>query len=188
MSPIIRNAASSIVERVISTVLTLIIVPLQIRLLGMEAYGLLGFVASLQVLFNILDFGLGPTIVREVAADTANTRAHSRALVQTFSALYWSLAVLGGLALALSAPWLAHHWLQVGALPVDTVILAIRLIAISIVLRWPVSLYAGAIAGAQRLDVVNVIRIAISMLRLLGGALVLVYTRSLVGTYCGSVS
>ena len=143
-------------------------------------YGLLGFIASLQVVFNILDFGLGPTIIREVAAGTVDGRAHNRALFQTFSGLYWSIALAAGFGLALAAPWLADRWLQAGALPAQTVILAIRLIAVSILLRWPVSLYAGAIAGVQRLDIVNAIRIATSVFKLLGGLLVLVLSRSLV--------
>ena len=175
---IIRNAVSNVAERIITALLTLITVPIQVRLLGLEAYGLLGFVASLQVLFAILDFGLGPTVIREVAAGTAGTGRHSRALIQTFSGVYWSIAVVAKAFLVMSAPWIATHWLHPGALPTSTVVLAIRLIAISVLLRWPVSLYAGAIAGAQRLDAVNGIRIAMSALKLLGGLLVLLWFRT----------
>jgi O-antigen/teichoic acid export membrane protein len=176
---IVRNALTNVAERIISAVLMLVAVPIQIRLLGMEAYGLLGFVASLQVLLSILDFGLAPTVIREVAADTAEAREHSRALIQTFSGVYWSIALAAGTFVVLVAPWLASHWLHAGSLSDAVVVLAIRLIAISVLLRWPVSLYAGAIAGAQRLDAVNAIRIASSLLKILGGLLVLLYFRTL---------
>jgi O-antigen/teichoic acid export membrane protein len=158
----------------------LIIVPVQVRLLGVDAYGLLGFLASLQVAFNTLDLGLGPTITREVAADMAGVHWHSRALIRTFATLYWCLAIAAAIALISLAPWLADHWLHAETLPRPTVTLAIRLVALSILLRWPASLYAGALAGVQRLDVVNVIRIGISVLKLLGGLVVLLYSRSLV--------
>jgi len=167
-------------ERGVSAVLTLVIVPFQVRLLGMEAYGLLSFVTSLQVLCNILDLGLAPMIVREVAGDRGPERAHSATIVQTFSAVYWTIASLLAAGLFASSSWLAGYWLRFETLPVATVVLAIRLMAISILLRWPVSLYAGSIAGIQRLDVVNMIRIAASAVRLLGGLVILLASRSLV--------
>jgi O-antigen/teichoic acid export membrane protein len=167
-------------ERGVSAVLTLVIVPFQVRLLGMEAYGLLSFVTSLQVLCNILDLGLAPMIVREVAGDRDPERTHSAMIVQTFSAVYWTIASLLAVGLFASSSWLARSWLRFDALPVASVVLAIRLMAISILLRWPISLYAGSIAGIQRLDVVNMIRIAASAVRLLGGLIVLVASRSLV--------
>jgi O-antigen/teichoic acid export membrane protein len=180
VSTLVRNAASSALERLVSAALTLVIVPVQVRLLGVDAYGLLGFIASLQVAFNTLDLGLGPTITREIAAATEGDRAHSRALIRTFAALYWSLAIVAAIALVSAAPWLAGRWLHAEALPRGTVTLAIRIVAFSILLRWPAALYAGAIAGAQRLDVVNAIRIGVSVVKLLGGLLVLVWSRSLV--------
>lgn len=175
---VVRNAVSNVAERVITAVLTVVTVPVQVHLLGLEAYGLLGFVASLQLLFGVLDFGLGPTIIREVAADTAGAGQHTRALVQTFSGLYWSIALLAGTLLSVSAPWIADHWLHLGTLPAGTAVLAVRLIALSVLLRWPVSLYAGAVAGAQRLDIVNGVRIAMSCLKLLGGLLILLWFRT----------
>jgi O-antigen/teichoic acid export membrane protein len=180
MSSLTRNLLSSAAERVLSTVLTLVILPFQVRMLGMEAYGVLGFVASLQVLFNILDLGLGPTVIREMAADVTGRRSQTRALVQTLSAVYWSIALALGIALAGSAHWLGTRWLRSEELPVETIVMAMRLIAVSILLRWPVALYVGMIAGAQRLDVVNGIRVFVSLLKLVGGLLVLVTWQSLI--------
>ena len=42
-------------------------VPLYIKYMGPEAYGLVGFFAMLQAWFNLLDMGLTPTIARETA-------------------------------------------------------------------------------------------------------------------------
>jgi O-antigen/teichoic acid export membrane protein len=170
---------SNAVERTISAALTLVILPFQVRILGIEAYGILGFVASLQVIFNILDLGLGPTVIREVAAD-GQRGARYAAVFHSLTTVYWAIAGAIGVLLAATAPWIAARWLHPEALPLPTVILAIRLIAFSILLRWPVALYAGAITGAQRLDLVNAVRIGVSVLKLGGGVAVLVYSRSLV--------
>ena len=181
MSTLTRNLLSNVVERGISTILTLVVLPFQVRLLGIDAYGILGFVASLQVLFNILDLGLGPTVIREIASSSvaAKPRSTQRPLFESLTTVYWAIALASGVVLAGSARWIAVHWLQAGTLPTETVVLAIRLIAMSVLLRWPVALYAGAMAGAQRLDLVNVIRIIVSVLKLLGGLAVLVYSRAL---------
>src|SRR5678815_836997 len=105
MSSFSRNVVTSGMERGVSAVLTLVIVPFQVRLLGIEAYGLLSFVTSLQVLCNILDLGLAPMIVREVAGDRGPERAHSATIVQTFSAVYWTIACLLSAGLFASSSW-----------------------------------------------------------------------------------
>jgi len=50
-----------------SALIGLAMVPLYIRLLGIEAYGLIGFSITLQAILQILDFGLSPTVNRELA-------------------------------------------------------------------------------------------------------------------------
>jgi O-antigen/teichoic acid export membrane protein len=88
-------------------------VPFYIRFLGMEAYGLVGFYVALQGVLGLLDFGLTPTMSREVARSrAANDTASPRNLLYTFAAISWSIAALIALALvALSGP-LASDWLQ----------------------------------------------------------------------------
>lgn len=179
MASLTRNAISGAAERIVSAALTILIVPLQVRVLGMEAYGLLGFVASLQVLFNILDLGLTPTVIREVAADQAPGRPRGRVVVQTLAAAYWAIAALIGVALAAGAPAIARTWVQADALPASTVEWSIRLIAVAVMLRWPVALYSGVMTGVQRLDLVNAVRIVVSLARLVGGIVVLLQLRTI---------
>ena len=55
------------------------LVPLYIRVLGIEAYGLIGFFTTLQAVFALLDLGLSTTLNRETArlsarADSAQER------------------------------------------------------------------------------------------------------------------
>ena len=42
-------------------------VPLYLKYLGLEAYGLIGFFATAQAWIQLLDFGLSPTLGREAA-------------------------------------------------------------------------------------------------------------------------
>ena len=51
-----------------SAALQIICIPLYIRFMGIESYGLIGFYLMLQAILQILDFGmLAPTVNREMA-------------------------------------------------------------------------------------------------------------------------
>ena len=63
-----RNIFSNALAGSLTAVLSLVLIRYQIKALGVEAYGLIAFVASLQIIFSIFDFGLSPTITREVAS------------------------------------------------------------------------------------------------------------------------
>lgn len=174
-----RNVIANVLGGSWNVFLGLLIVPFQIRILGVEAYGLLAFLASLQAVFNLFDLGLSPTITREVASDSSPDFRHSRELIQEVSTAYWSVGVILGLALALNATWLATHWLKLDTLSVDSATLAIQLGALVVAVRWPVTFYAGTIAGRQRFDILNLLASSVVTVGLLGGVVVIILTSSL---------
>jgi len=47
--------------------MALLFIPLYIKFLGIEAYGLIGLFMTMQALFMLLDMGLGATVNREMA-------------------------------------------------------------------------------------------------------------------------
>lgn len=154
-------------------VLSLVAIPFQIRILGSEAFGLLGFVASLQIFLMVLDFGLATTVNREIASDVSPDRGYSRDLVRTAAAVYWLIAVVVGVGLASSAGWIAGRWLVLERLTVADAAGAIRVMALWVAFSWPTTLYASVLTGLQRLDVVNVLRVATTTLTQGGGIAIL---------------
>lgn len=60
-----RALGVSLASRIWGAGLGILAVPIYVRILGIESYGLIGLFASLQVLISFLDFGLGTTMVRE---------------------------------------------------------------------------------------------------------------------------
>jgi O-antigen/teichoic acid export membrane protein len=72
-----RNILANVFGGSWSLFLSLLIVPLKMRILGVDAFGLLAFIASLQVILGIFDLGLSPTIAREVAIDTSPNLRHA---------------------------------------------------------------------------------------------------------------
>ena len=175
-----RNILANVLGGSWSLLLSLLIVPLKMRILGVDAFGLLAFIASLQVIFSIFDLGLSPTIAREVAIDTSANLRHSRDLLQTLSAVYGAIGLLLGATLFFGTNWLTDHWLTLGVLPVEAARSALRLGALAIMLSWPVSFYTGVITGRERFDILNGVRTASSTVLQLGGAAVLLIFGDLV--------
>jgi O-antigen/teichoic acid export membrane protein len=175
-----RNILANVFGGSWSLFLSLLIVPLKMRILGVDAFGLLAFIASLQVILGIFDLGLSPTIAREVAIDTSPNLLHSRDLLQTLSAVYGGIGLLLGATLFLGADWLIDHWLKLGTLPVEAARSSLRLGALAIMLSWPVSFYTGVITGRERFDILNAVRTASSTVLQLGSAAVLLVFGNLV--------
>jgi len=162
-----------------AAVLTLVLIPVQIKILGMEAFALVGLIATLQIVFNVLDLGLSATINRSVASDVSSDHEHSREIIQTAATLYWGIALVIGCVLGYKAGWVADKWFNLSELSPATVRLGIQIIALSLALRWPVMLYAGVISGLQRLEILNLLKSSVITVRLLGGVLVLLVFRDL---------
>jgi O-antigen/teichoic acid export membrane protein len=179
MSLVRRNIASNLAGTITVTVLTFVLTPIQIHILGMEAFGIVGFISTLQAAFTAFDLGLSSTLTRELAADGSPTKAASAGLINTAMTVYWSMAVLLGVGLVLSSPWIGRSWFNPETMRADEIVQSLKVIAIYLALRWPVALYVGILSGFQRMDMLNVVKVASAVLRLAGGILVLAHWRSL---------
>jgi O-antigen/teichoic acid export membrane protein len=173
MSAVKRNIVSNILAAVWIMALTLVITPMQVRILGIEAYGLIGFIATLQVVFTMFDMGLSSTLTRQIAADRSAGHLDSRVLIRTASTIYWTFACLVGVLLAGSAHLIAQRWFNTSALSTADVTNALYAITVYLAARWPVALYSGILCGLQRMDILNIVKTAAVSLRLLGGMVVL---------------
>ena len=131
----------------------IIMLPLYIKYMGAEAYGLVGFFTMLQAFFGLLDLGLTPTIARETARYRAGvlTALEYRQLFRALSLIFAIIVVAGGGGLYLASELVATHWLNVGNLSLDEVLFSLQIMAISVALRWMCGLYRGVVTGSERL-------------------------------------
>ena len=175
-----RNVIANVLGGTWTAGVTVVLIPVQIHFLGVAAYGLIAFVAAVQVLFSIFDFGLSPTITRELAKDSSPGQQHTYALLRLITPGYALIGALLGAAMYAGAGWLAGHWLQLGGLPADRAVAAIHLAAIAIAMRWPVSFLSGVLAGRQRFDALNIVRASAATINGAGTVAVLMTTGDLV--------
>jgi O-antigen/teichoic acid export membrane protein len=169
-----RNIGFGLASSAWTAVLGFAVVPVYLRFLGIEAYGLIGFFATLQVLFQLLDMGMAPTVNREVARHASRgDPAGAAALVSMLSRVYWLLALALALVIATTAPLVALHWLNANKLPTATVQQVVMLLGLVIAARWPSTLYLNVLLGAQRVELSSMITAASVTLASVGAVLVL---------------
>lgn len=179
MATLRKNIFANLAGGAWIAVLTLVITPLQINLLGMDAYGLIGFIMMLQIVVSALDLGLSSTITRELAGDKSPGCQASRPLLRTAITYYWGVASLICIVLFAGADEVGRIWFNATANQTE-ITLALQVMAFVIALRWPVALYAGALAGVHRMDVSNLVKAGMATIRLLGGIVILLLWRDLV--------
>ncbi len=165
-----KNIVTSYFGQIYVSTIGIFVFPLYIKYMGAEAYGLIGFFTMLQALFGLLDLGLTPTIGRETARyhGGSMTVVDYRKLVRALHILFFSIAIIGGTLLFLSAPIISTRWLHVSSIPHDTVIYCVQIMAFSIALRWVSGLYRGIITGSERLDWLSYLNIIVTTLRFIG--------------------
>ncbi len=145
-------------------------IPLYVRYLGVEAYGLIGMFAVLQVWLNLLDVGLSPTLSREMARfhggshDPQSIRRLLRT-VEIISAGFMLLIVAG---VGLGAGWLAQHWVNSTILPEQTVTEAIRWMGLIGGLGFLEGIYRSAVIGLQRQVMLSALTSSVATIKGLG--------------------
>jgi len=149
-----RNAASSFLALAWLSLLSMLTIPIYIRLLGVSEWGLVAACASLQILSNFIDAGFSQ-IVPRWAAQEAQHPARLRQHVALFRRLYLALGLAMFGALQASAAYLAHQWFQVPADRADALELAIRVVSFQFLFQFINNLHIGVWHGLQRQVLAN---------------------------------
>lgn len=162
-----RNVIANYLSQIYVSIVGILILPLYIKHMGAEAYGLVGFFTMLQAWFALLDLGLTPTIARETARYHGGSISalHYRQLFRVLSVIFLAIAIIGGTSLWLMAAPIANKWLQIETLDMNTVLVAVQIMAISVALRWMGGLYRGVITGSECLVWLSCFNALIATLR-----------------------
>lgn len=165
-----QNIIANYLSQIYVTVIGIVIIPLYLRYMGPEAYGLVGFFSMLQSWFNLLDVGLTPTIARETARfrGGALDALTFRRLVRTLEGIFLLISLLGGSALLLLSDEIATSWLTVTKLSIGEVQFSLKMMAITISFRWMSGLYRGQISGSERIVWLSCYNVIIATLRYVG--------------------
>ena len=165
-----KNIAANLVAQLYVAAIGVLVLPLYIRFIGAEAYGLVGIFTLLQAWLNMLDMGLSPTVARE----TARFRGGGldvlsyRRLLRAMQLIFLVLGALAALVLWCSAEWISTQWLKPIELTPAQVLLSLQLIALGVALRWVSGFYRSCISGSERLVWLGGFNASIATLRFVG--------------------
>jgi len=170
-----RNVVANYVGTFCQAILGFLFVPLYIKYLGIESYGLIGFSASLSALLRLADLGLSSTLSREFArcSGLPNSAQQMHSLLETMQTLYWGISFLIGIVIVAVAPFITKYWINPGSLDSTVVQNAVILMGLTAVLQGPMGLYVSGIFGLQRHVLANLINITFAVWRFGGVVLAL---------------
>ena len=102
MSVIRRNVIANFAGKAWAVLMSLAFVPVYIKLLGIEAYGLIGFFLTLVAILSLLDLGLGTTLNRRLAqlSIEKNTAQEMCDLLRTLELIYLIIGIVIGATIA----------------------------------------------------------------------------------------
>lgn len=174
MTPLKKNIIANFAGSFWGSMMGLLFIPLYIKFLGVESWGIIGIYATLQSLFSLLDMGLSGTLNREMARLSVlpGKEEEMRDLVRTLEVIYWSLAVLVGLAVISLSSFVAHHWVNAKGISISAIEQSVLLMGFVMALQMPVAFYSGGLIGLQQHVKMNALNASMSTIR--GAATVLV--------------
>lgn len=170
-----RNIIANFLGLGIASLLSLLLVPVYVGYLGIEAYALVGLFVVVQSWIALLDLGMTPTLGREMARFTAGSldATSLRTLLRSLELVYLGLALIIVLLLSLTSNVIASRWLGASTLPVADIARAMQMLGAVVALRFCEGLYRGGLLGLQLQVWVNAAGTALALLRSLGALAVL---------------
>jgi O-antigen/teichoic acid export membrane protein len=175
-----RNTLWNLVGNAAPMLVAAICIPLLIKGLGTDRFGVLTLVWALIGYATLFDFGLGRALTQLVATKLGSGEDHEvPTFVWTSLLLLLLLGLVGAAVVILLTPWLVNHALHVpGALGRET-LYSLYLLAISIPVVISTAALRGLLEAHQRFGLTNALRIPMGVFAYAGPLLVLPFSKSL---------
>jgi O-antigen/teichoic acid export membrane protein len=170
-----RNVLANYLGQGAQAVVGLAFIPLYIKYLGIEAYGLIGIFGLLQAWLALLDLGMRPALGREMARFTAGALSPQsiRDLLRSVELIGVALAAALALGIWAASGWLAFNWVTSKHLPTTLVAHSFALMGAVTALRFVEEIYVSSIAGLQRQRLQNALTAGLATARGVGAVCVL---------------
>ncbi len=168
-----------------TAVVAIIFVPIYVKLIGIESYGLVAFYGTLSGSLAILDLGLSTAISRQIAIMKVQGGKEKEIsdLIFSVEIIYWLIGLLVGVLIILLADPIAIHWIKAKDLPVAAIHRGIMLMGLVFAFQFPSSIYNGVMIGFEKQVPNAVLTIAFTIVRATGVIFVLLLVAPTVEWY-----
>lgn len=177
---IARNTFWNILGLCAPILVAVFCIPVMIRGLGQDQFGLLSLVWMLVGYFTIFDMGIGRALTRTAAERIGQGRE------QDLPALFWTsclimllLGTAAGVAVAAIASWLTTSALHIPAAMQTDTLRSFKAVAFSLPIVVMTAGMIGMLEARQRFGLINAVRVPIGSFTFIGPLLVLPFSKSL---------
>lgn len=175
-----RNTLWNLVGNAAPMLVAAICIPLLIKGLGTDRFGVLTLVWAIIGYATLFDFGLGRALTQLVATKLGSGEDHEvPTLVWTSLLLLLVLGLLGAVIVLLLTPWLVNHALHVPGVLGHETLYSMYLLAMSIPVVISTAALRGLLEAHQQFRLTNALRIPMGVLAYASPLLVLPFSKSL---------
>jgi len=180
-----RNLIANFLGQGWTALMGLIFIPVYIKYLGIDSFGLIAFFGVLQAWLALLDMGMAPTLNREMARfiGGASTADLIRDLLRSIETIAIAIAAITIFCIWLAADWIASYWINSEFLSDAVVSNAIVIMGFVIGFRFIETIYKSSIIGLQRQGVLNLVTSVMATLRGLGAVGILAFVSPTIEAY-----
>jgi O-antigen/teichoic acid export membrane protein len=175
-----RNLAWNIAGESMPVVAAVFAIPILVRSLGADRFGVLMLSWMIAGYFGLFDFGLGRALTKLMARELS--LAHHSEAASLFWTALMTMLVFGAVAaviLAILAPWLTHSTLRIPIAMQPETLAGFYLIALGLPFLVSASALRAALTAAERFDLLNTIRTPAGILSFAAPLLMLPFTHRL---------
>lgn len=176
-----RNTIWNLFGQIVPMAVAIMTVPIIIRAMGVERFGVLSLAWVIVGYFSLFDLGIGRALTKMVADNLSAKEGPSIAsLAWTSLLLMLVLGIAGAVVTLLLSPPLVHRMLKIPQALQPEALHSFYLLAVSIPIVTVTAGFRGILEALQRFRAVNLIRIPMSIFSFAGPLLVFPFSRGLV--------
>ncbi len=175
-----KNTLWNLVGQGVPVIAAVFAIPLLIKGLGIERFGVLTLAWMVIGYFSLFDFGIGRALTKVVAEKLGGGQAEDiPAIAWTALSLMLLLGVVGAIIVALLSPWLVHSVLKIPVVLQQETLNTFYLLALSIPIVISTAGLRGILEAYQRFGLVNAIRVPMGLFMFIGPLMVLPFSNNL---------
>ena len=176
-----RNAVWNLVGQILPMVVGIVTIPVIIRSMGVDRFGVLSLAWVVVGYFSLFDLGIGRALTKLVADKLGTNEERSIAPLAWTSLLLMLVFGAGGAVVTMFvSPLLVHRLLKIPQALQNETLHGFYLLAVSIPIVTLTAGLRGILEALQRFRLVNLIKIPMSILSFVTPLLVFPFSRGLV--------
>ncbi len=166
MRSLSHNIIYNLLGNIFVVLFNVLLLPVVFNVLGSESAGVISIYSSIWPVLAFFDLGFGLLVNREISREISLNKNIDkvRSLIFTLEIIYWIIGIVITLIIVILAPAISKYWLTPIDFTTEELVFFIRLIAISIFFRWPISFYFNLNSGLQNLVKFNIVKIVVFVL------------------------